>query len=130
VNPFGGAELNDPLEPLLDAYRRYLVAERGLAPMPASQALAKASSMPVLPPGWPCMARKAETVLVFCTPSAAVGDATWPGGAAEVESSPSPGRGKVALTSEFLWRAGTAAQRMLCRRCRGSIDRRTDLALH
>gem|GEM_PF-5879676 len=28
------------------------------APMPGSQALAKASSMPVLPPGWPCMARK------------------------------------------------------------------------
>jgi hypothetical protein len=26
--------------------------------MPGAQALAKASSMPVLPPGWPCMARK------------------------------------------------------------------------
>jgi recombinase len=26
--------------------------------MPGAQALAKASSMPVLPPGWPCIARK------------------------------------------------------------------------
>ena len=26
--------------------------------MPGAQALAKASSMPVLPRGWPCMARK------------------------------------------------------------------------
>ena len=28
------------------------------APMPGAQALAKASLTPVLPPGWPCMARK------------------------------------------------------------------------